>query len=195
MDMAIETTEWGKIYYYTDEQYRFALYMYDDDKDNIYLANFDVKREYRNQGIGNRVLKLVVKESISHNAKAILLKCLKSSWVYDWYVRNGYESYCPDDNLNYVWLKYTLRNNGNSVKLVEALDKYGVVTLSKTLATPEVKHYFFVAKDGNIKHWTKSDNVDKVEIIPANIYLLRTNEWVKADPTKEEVDKILTFSA
>ena len=81
------------------------------------------------------------------------------------------------------------------MKLVEALDKYGVVTLAKTLNTPEVKHYFFVAKDGNIKHWTKSDNTNKVEIIPANVYLLRSNEWVKAEPTKEEVDEILKFSA
>ena len=81
------------------------------------------------------------------------------------------------------------------MKLIEALDKYGVVTLSKTLTTPEVKHYFFVAKDGNIKHWTLGKDVHKVEIIPANVYLLRSNEWVKAEPTKDEMDKILTFSA
>ena len=103
MNMSIKITDWGKIYYYTENNYRFALYVYDDDTDNIYLANLDVKKESRNQGIGNAILKLVLKESIKHNAKSIFLKCLKTSWVYDWYVRNGYEYYC-DGDLNYVWL-------------------------------------------------------------------------------------------
>ncbi len=80
------------------------------------------------------------------------------------------------------------------MKLVESIDKYGVVTLAKTLSAPEVKHYFFLSKDGNIKHWTKSDNVNKVEIIPANVYLLRSNEWVQADPTKEEMEQIMKYS-
>lgn len=101
-----EKTNWGIIYYYYGKNFRFALYIYDDDKNTIYLSNLDVYKNSQKQGIGTAILKFVIKEALNFKAKVILLKCLKTSYVYNWYLKNGYEYYCQDkDDRRYVWLK------------------------------------------------------------------------------------------
>lgn len=104
----LERTDWGKIYYYYGKEFRFALYIYDDDKDTIYLSNLDVYKNSQNQGIGNKILEFVIKEAIRYKTKYILLKCLKTSWVYGWYLRHGYEYHSIDKDSKYVWLKHTI---------------------------------------------------------------------------------------
>lgn len=104
-----DKTEWGIIYYYYGENFRFALYLYDDDKDTIYLANLDVYKNSQHQGIGNKVLNFAIEESIRFKVKSILLKCLKTSWVYEWYLRHGFKYHSLDKDSRYVWLEYIIK--------------------------------------------------------------------------------------
>lgn len=69
-----EKTNWGIVYYYYGKNFRFALYIYDDDKDTIYLSNLDVYKNSQKQGIGTAILKFVIKEALNFKTKTILLK-------------------------------------------------------------------------------------------------------------------------
>ena len=45
--MREEITEFGKVFYYDYPNYHFALYIYDDDDETIYLSNVKVDAEAR----------------------------------------------------------------------------------------------------------------------------------------------------
>jgi len=47
MKISAENTDWGIVYYYNDKDYRFALYMYNDDPDSLYLSNVKVNQNMR----------------------------------------------------------------------------------------------------------------------------------------------------
>lgn len=42
--------------YYNGENYRFALYVYSDEPDIIYLSNVFVDKDSRGRGLGNGIL-------------------------------------------------------------------------------------------------------------------------------------------
>jgi GNAT superfamily N-acetyltransferase len=99
-------TSWGIRYYYDEEHYRFALYYYDDDPKTAYLANVEADPKYRGNGLGNTILSEAKKYAKKHGANMMFLKCLKTSWVHDWYKRHGYKHHSVDkDDDRYVWLK------------------------------------------------------------------------------------------
>lgn len=109
MNITIETTDWGIVYYYRNYCYRFALYTYNDDRDTIYLSNVNVRQSVRGRGLGNKILELANKEARRHGYTIICLKSLKSSWVHDWYANHGYNDFCYDvEDADYVWMKHTL---------------------------------------------------------------------------------------
>lgn len=109
MSITKETTDWGIIYYYKNDCYRFALYAYNDDKNTMYLSNVKVEQSARGRGLGNKILELADKEAKKYNYTAICLKVLKSSCVHDWYANHRYSDLCYDgENADYIWMKHTL---------------------------------------------------------------------------------------
>ena len=109
MNIIKETTDWGIIYYYKNNLCRFALYVYNDDKNTMYLSNIKVKQSARGHGLGNKILEFVDKEAKKYNYNVICLKVLKLSWVHDWYTNHRYSDLCYDsENDNYIWMKHTL---------------------------------------------------------------------------------------
>lgn len=71
------------VHYYNGDNYRFALYVYDDDPETVYLANVFVHKRSRGHGIGNNILATAEQEALKMNADTLCLKCLKDSWVHD----------------------------------------------------------------------------------------------------------------
>ena len=109
MNITEEITDFGIVYYYNNDFYRFALYAYNDDKNTMYLSNVNVEQSARGRGFGNKILKLADKEAKKYNYTAICLKVLKSSWVHDWYANHRYSDSCYDGEDNdYIWMKHTL---------------------------------------------------------------------------------------
>ena len=106
MKISTENTDWGIVYYYNDKDYRFALYMYNDDTDSLYLSNVKVNQNMRGQGIGNKILNLVDEEAKKFNVSTIYLKVLEQEWMHNWYSKHGYSDFCYDEeDQNYIWMK------------------------------------------------------------------------------------------
>lgn len=88
-----------------DKSFRFALYMYDDDENTMYLSNIFVKRSERNQGLGDSILMSADELARRVNAKQIILTVKDDSFMHNWYKRRGYEDL--EDNYErrgYVWM-------------------------------------------------------------------------------------------
>ena len=106
MEMIRENTDWGAVYRYSGKNYRFALYIYNDDTKTMYLSNFRVEPKARKHGLGNAILVTIENESKKYGADNIALKVLKSSWVHDWYERKGYVDFADDKEDNsFIWMK------------------------------------------------------------------------------------------
>lgn len=93
------------VHYYNGDNYRFALYVYDDDPETVYLANVFVHKRSRGHGIGNNILATAEQEALKMNADILCLKCLKDSWVHDWYKEHGFEDLCLDNNSKFMWMR------------------------------------------------------------------------------------------
>lgn len=104
MKITKEITGWGRIYYYKEDYYEFALYTYNDDKKTMYLSNVKVNPKVRGRGLGNRILRFADKEAKKKNYTILCLNVLKSSWVHSWYSRHGYSDFCDKNNDN-IWMK------------------------------------------------------------------------------------------
>lgn len=104
------TKNWGVVYHYFGDNYKFALYTYNDDPYVTYLSNVWVNDESRGQGIGDKLLNVAEEMAIQHNAKVICLKVLVDTWVHDWYQRQGFIDYIDDEDSNYVWMKKVLKD-------------------------------------------------------------------------------------
>ena len=63
--MREEITDFGKVFYYDYPNYHFALYIYDDDDETIYLSNVKVDAEARGKGFGNKILEIAEAEARS----------------------------------------------------------------------------------------------------------------------------------
>lgn len=111
MNVTRENTDWGIVYHYKGDNYRFALYVYDDDMKTMYLSNVKVESDARKHGIGNKILATAESEAKKHQAETICLKVLKSSWVHNWYERHGYNDFCYDEDEKYVWMKHKLNKS------------------------------------------------------------------------------------
>lgn len=110
-DVREESTDWGTVWYITDngESLRFALHMYDDDPDTVYLTSVFVKEQYRKLGLGNVILSMAEDIGKQLDAKVIMLNVLKNSFMHDWYERHGYSDFVVnDEDLNYIWMKKSL---------------------------------------------------------------------------------------
>ena len=100
--MKIEITDFGKVFYFNYVEYGFALYRYDDNLREIFLANVFVKENSRNKGLGNRILELAVLEAKKLKGEVLILKCDKNSWIHEWYLRKGFKDTSIEKEM--VWM-------------------------------------------------------------------------------------------
>ena len=106
--MKEEITDFGKVFYYDYLNYHFALYIYDDDDETIYLSNVKVDAEARGKGFGNKILEIAEREARKRNVSIICLKCLITSWVHTWHKKHGFEDLSLDVDEDYIWMKKEL---------------------------------------------------------------------------------------
>ena len=96
MNITKEKTDFGTTILYTGKYSSFAMYIYDDDVETIYLSNVYVDPIARGKNLGNKILKLADQDAKKYGANTIFLNVLKDSWVRNWYERHGFSYY--DDN-------------------------------------------------------------------------------------------------
>ena len=104
--------DWGRIFFFDDKYYRFALYIYDDDNETIYLSNVRVDSTMRKRGLGNEILVVAEEKAkeIESQVKFICLLCKDNSWIRKWYERHGYTFLSNDAKENgYVWLRKNIQ--------------------------------------------------------------------------------------
>jgi GNAT superfamily N-acetyltransferase len=85
------------------------VYWYNDDPDTIYLEGLSVEKDAREEGLGNKLLKMLEKIAISLGATTTSLWVYKNKWLYNWYKRNDYKYYMDHDLKNAVWMKKSLK--------------------------------------------------------------------------------------
>ena len=91
---------------YNTENYRFALYVYSDEPEIIYLSNVFVNKDSRGKGLGNDILRKAEVEARKMGGAYLRLKCLSSFWVHVWYGKHGYSDLCVDNNdVSYIWME------------------------------------------------------------------------------------------
>ena len=105
MDCKQTKTEWGTVYRYRGDNYRFTLYVYNDDMKTMYLSNVRVSTTARRKGIGNGILVTAENEAKKYGADTIFLIVSKSSWVHDWYKRHGFADFMDNKYKDYVWVQ------------------------------------------------------------------------------------------
>ena len=106
-----EITDFGKRWYIEDDDktFHFALYIYDDDPDALYLSNVYVSEENRRKGFGNLILKIADDIAKNMNVSVIMLKARRNSFVHDWYERNGFVDFQIDsEDDGFIWMKKEL---------------------------------------------------------------------------------------
>ena len=104
LDVSIEKTDWGIVYYYKNTDCRFALYMYDDDKKSLYLSNVEVYDSSRGKGIGNEILEFAYEKARKRNITSLYLFVLEHSWMHEWYKRKGFTDHSYTEDPRYVWM-------------------------------------------------------------------------------------------
>lgn len=75
--------------YYNGENYRFALYVYSDEPEIIYLSNVFVDKDSRGKGLGNDILRKAEVEARKMGGAYLRLKCLSTVWVHEWYYKHS----------------------------------------------------------------------------------------------------------
>lgn len=88
-----------------DHSFRFAIYMYDDDKDTMYLSNIFVKRSERNQGIGDSILLSADELAKRMYTKQVVLTVKEDSFMHEWYKRRKYKDLEKNqERPGYIWM-------------------------------------------------------------------------------------------
>ena len=95
---------------------RFSFYSYKDEPNVLYLSSVFVNEEYRNKGIGTKILKIADEVSTYFKCNSIRLKTENGSNAESLYRKNGYKTLKEEGNQ--IWLekqgeqkpaKYTLK--------------------------------------------------------------------------------------
>lgn len=102
-----DVTDWGCRWWIeaSDKSFHFVIYRYDDNLKKIYLANVEVQKEKRGQGLGKRIMKAVDRIAKNWKAEEIYLWVKKDSGVRYWYQKCGYEDYKPHKKPGYIWMR------------------------------------------------------------------------------------------
>ncbi|MEE1248393.1 MAG: GNAT family N-acetyltransferase [Lachnospiraceae bacterium] len=91
--------------YYNSENCRFALYVYSDEPEMIYLSNVFVDKDSRGKGLGNDILRKAEVEARKMGGAYLRLKCLSTAWVHEWYEKHGFSDLSVDQDANYFWME------------------------------------------------------------------------------------------
>lgn len=186
--------------------HRFSFYSYKDEPNILYLAGLYVNDEYRNKGIGTKILKIADEVAVSMKCSSILLKTEIGSNAERLYKNNGYSVFRREENQ--VWLEkqseqkqetnYPKFDLDDILAIQCCMEAAKKVTEDKELYE-ELKSLhsrlldaYWIGKQGEQKPQGKTaleaineekvDNADKVEQKPA---------WSKKD--KKVLDELINF--
>jgi len=85
-----------------------SIYRYNDDSSSVYFANLYVSKKYRNNGIGNNLLKILEQIGESLNANNCYLLVEKESWKHNWYRSSGYSDFKEQEK--FTWMEKHLKS-------------------------------------------------------------------------------------
>ena len=83
---------------------RFSFYSYKDEPNVLYLSSVFVNEEYRNRGIGTKILEVTDEVAKSLNCHTIRLKTKKDSNAERLYRTHGYNNLTTEDS-DEIWLE------------------------------------------------------------------------------------------
>lgn len=129
----------------SDILHRFSFYSYKDEPNILYLAGLYVNDEYRNKGIGTKILKIADEVAASMKCSSILLKTKIGSNAERLYKNNGYITFKKEGNQ--VWLT---KLSGSANSYCQENCK-GFQETGKCFA------------DGDCKAKRKAESTDKIE--------------------------------
>lgn len=112
-DVKYETTDFGWIRKYNFENSSLCLYAYNDDPYSIFLSNLEVNHNFRNKGIGNYMINVVVNHLAPNLGRTKLYLCVdEKSWMFDWYKRKGFKFVGKNyERDGYVWVVIRIPHN------------------------------------------------------------------------------------
>lgn len=90
---------------------KVSLYSYSDDINSIYISNLFVKESKRKNNLGNNMLCYALILAKLLNVKTVYIRVNKTSWMYEWYRRNGFIdsiSQYRKGKSNMIWMEKTL---------------------------------------------------------------------------------------
>ena len=92
------------------------IYWYNDDFDNVYLADLSVDEDIRKRKVGTKLQEL--RETIGQylGATTVHLFVKKDSWQHEWYLRRGYIDEHDCDDEDDIWMKKELNDQLKVVK-------------------------------------------------------------------------------
>ena len=86
------------------------IYWYKDDDSTVYLNDLHVDRSFRRKGIGTKLQDLREEIGYLMGAKTSCLSVDSRSWMYEWYIRKGYQYYADrEDRKGFVWMQKLLK--------------------------------------------------------------------------------------
>ncbi len=118
-ELKVFTTNWLDCYHSTivyidgDQIVATCMVTYEGkDKKEAVLWNLQVKKDYRNCGLGKLLLKAAIDDAVQHKCPAIDLEWNPTEsvgWVFDWYKSEGFKVISCD---NKVRMTLTLQKGG-----------------------------------------------------------------------------------
>ena len=101
-------TSWGNVWHIItdDGKGHIAASIENENEDTIFLYGLSVIPEVRNHGIGKALICFAENLGIQYNKTRCRLNVEKpKSWLYDFYIKLGYEYWDEDDEYYYL-VKY-----------------------------------------------------------------------------------------
>ena len=109
----VTAPDWGREIMLMEEHgHAFArLYWYNGAGEGLYVECLSVEEPQRKKGFATEILKAIDQMAGTLGVRCISLSVKKDTWVYDWYIRKGFNWLTWDcENQNTVWLRKTLKN-------------------------------------------------------------------------------------
>ena len=102
-------TNWGHAWHIvtTDGKALISINLDNEDPHRFYFYGLSVSQDIRNKGIGTEMLKAAEKLSIENGGNVFRLNIEKpkKDWLYNFYIKNGYEFWDEDEDEIYL-VKY-----------------------------------------------------------------------------------------
>ena len=100
MLMESEGKAFGRLYWYNGENV-------------AYIEGLSVDTEFRNQGIGAKLLENFEEIGRNLDMTTFCLRVTRKSWTHAWYKRLGYEDlHCDKNDESTIWMKKSLAIGG-----------------------------------------------------------------------------------